>query len=201
MDLSLLEPLHMTLGPDAAVHRITSRAPLRPGNRVSLTAPRNVYATIDGAWIALSASTQGMADRLFRSLSRPELIHDPRFRTNADRFKHAEELDAIIQDFVGQHTLDDNLTFFRTANATVEPVYDTADLSDTELGSMPTHAVCLRLSDTPGVPPRPAPDPGQHEVEILTHVPDETAGEPDPTLQTLACNSATGDPCKGEQHE
>lgn len=191
----------MTLGPDAAVHRITGRSPLRPGNRVSLTALRNVYATIDGAWIALSASTQGMADRLFRSINRPELIHGPRFRTNADRLTHVEDLDAIIQDFVGQHTLEDNLTFFRTAAATVEPVYDAADFGDAKLGSMPMHAVCPRLSDTPGVPPRPAPDAGQHEDEILTHVPDETSGEPDRTLQTLACNSATADPCKGDQHE
>jgi len=112
VDLSLLEPLHMTLGPDAAVYRLTGRSPLRSGNRVSLTAPRNVYATVDDAWLALCASTQGMTARLFRSLDRPEPIEDPRFRTNADRLRHVEELDAIVQDFVGQRTLASNIAFF-----------------------------------------------------------------------------------------
>ena len=63
-----------------------------------------VYATVDGGWLALSASTQGMTARLFRSLDRPELIEDPRFQTNADRLNHVEELDAIVQDFMGSST-------------------------------------------------------------------------------------------------
>ena len=60
IDLSLLEPLHSTLGPEAAAWRITGRIPPRSGNRASITAPRNVYATADGGWVALSASTQAM---------------------------------------------------------------------------------------------------------------------------------------------
>jgi len=182
VDLSLLEPLHMTLGPDAAVHRLTGRSPLRSGNRVSLTAPRNVYATVDGAWLALSASTQGMTARLFRTLNRPDLIDDPRFRTNADRLRHVEELDAIVQDFVGQRTLDSNLAFFAAAQVTVGPVYDAAgfgddphvqargvlvEMEDVELGSLPMHAVCPRLSHTPGALRRPAPELGQHDEEVL----------------------------------
>lgn len=70
-----------------------------------------VYATVDGGWLVLSASAQRMTARLFRSLDRPELIEDLRFRTNADRLNHVEEPNAIVQDLVGQHTLDANLTF------------------------------------------------------------------------------------------
>ncbi|MGI4942994.1 MAG: CaiB/BaiF CoA transferase family protein, partial [Janthinobacterium lividum] len=50
VDLSLLEPLHSTLGADAAAWRITGRIPPRSGNRASITAPRNVYATSDGGY-------------------------------------------------------------------------------------------------------------------------------------------------------
>ena len=46
--------------------------------------------------MALSASTQKMAERVFTSIGRPDLIDNPRYRTNADRVKNAEELDAII---------------------------------------------------------------------------------------------------------
>ena len=172
IDLSLLEPLHATLGPDAAAWRITGRIPPRSGNRASITAPRNIYATSDGGWVALSASTQAMTERLFRAIGRPELIDDPRFRTNSDRLAHVGEIDAIIGDFVGLRTLEENLRFFGAAETTVGPVYDAAgfeqdphvqgrgvlvEMEDEELGSIPMHAGALR---------RPAPKLGEHEAEI-----------------------------------
>ena len=181
IDLSLLEPLHATLGPEAAAWRITGQIPPRSGNRASITAPRNVYSTLDGGWVALSASTQAMTERLFRAIGRPELIHDPRFLTNAARLQHVEEVDAIIGAFVGQRTLAENLAFFAAADTTVGPVYDAAgfemdphvqgrgvlvEMEDTDLGSIPMHAVVPRLSRTPGALRRPAPELGQHESEL-----------------------------------
>jgi crotonobetainyl-CoA:carnitine CoA-transferase CaiB-like acyl-CoA transferase len=182
IDLSLLEPLHATLGPEAAAWRITGRIPPRSGNRASITAPRNIYATSDGGWVALSASTQAMTERLFRAIGRPELIDDPRFRTNADRLAHVADVDAIIGDFVGRRTLAENLRFFEAAETTVGPVYDASgferdphvqgrgvlvEMPDEDLGSIPMHAVVPRLSGTPGALRRPAPKLGEHEAEIL----------------------------------
>ncbi|MGD5596718.1 CoA transferase, partial [Xanthomonas citri pv. citri] len=54
----------------------------RSGSRSSGSVPRNVYRTLDGGWVCLSASTQGMAMRVLRSIGRPELCDDPRFKTN-----------------------------------------------------------------------------------------------------------------------
>ncbi len=182
VDLSLLEPLHATLGADAAAWRITGRIPPRSGNRASITAPRNVYATSDGGYVALSASTQAMTERLFRAIGRPDLIDDPRFRTNSDRLAHVNEVDQIVGDFVAARTLAENLDFFAAAETTVGPVYDAAgfeadrhvqgrgvlvEMEDAELGSIPMHAVVPRLSGTPGALRRPAPALGQHEAEIL----------------------------------
>ncbi len=182
VDLSLLEPLHATLGADAAAWRITGRIPPRSGNRASITAPRNVYATSDGGYVALSASTQAMTERLFRAIGRPDLIDDPRFRTNSDRLAHVNEVDQVVGDFVAARTLAENLDFFAAAETTVGPVYDAAgfeadphvqgrgvlvEMEDAELGSIPMHAVVPRLSGTPGALRRPAPALGQHEAEIL----------------------------------
>jgi crotonobetainyl-CoA:carnitine CoA-transferase CaiB-like acyl-CoA transferase len=181
IDLSLLEPLHATLGPEAAAWRITGRIPPRSGNRASITAPRNVYETSDGGWVALSASTQAMTERLFRAIGRADMIDDPRFRTNADRLAHVDEVDAVIGAFVGARSLAENLRFFEAAETTVGPVYDAAgfesdphvrgrgvlvEMEDKELGSVPMHAVVPRLSRTPGALRRPAPDLGEHEAEI-----------------------------------
>lgn len=182
VDLSLLEPLHSTLGPDAAVHRHTGRVPSRAGNRVSITAPRNVYSAADGGWLALSASTQGMAERLFRAIGRPDLIDDPRFRTNSDRLDNVDALDAIVAAFIGDHTTAEALAFFEAAEVTVGPVHDAAgfaadphvrgrgvlvDAPDPELGAVTMHAVVPRLSATPGRLRRPAPALGADEADIL----------------------------------
>ena len=185
IDLSLLEPLHSTLGAEAAAWRITGQIPPRSGNRASITAPRNVYRTADGGFVALSASTQAMTERLFRALGRPELIDDPRFRTNADRLRHVEDVDAVVGGFVAARTLAENLAFFEAAAVTVGPVYDAAgfeadphvrargvlvEMEDAELGSVPMHAVVPRLSATPGALRRAAPRLGEHEAEIMAEL-------------------------------
>ncbi|HEX8785170.1 MAG TPA: CoA transferase, partial [Telluria sp.] len=107
---------------------------------------------------------------------------DPRFRTNADRLAHVDEVDAIVGAFIGARSLAENLAFFGAAEVTVGPVYDASgfetdphvqgrgvlvEMEDAELGSIPMHAVIPRLSGTPGVLRRPAPALGQDEEAIL----------------------------------
>lgn len=182
IDLSLLEPLHSIMGPDAVLYRLTGEVPPRSGNRASITAPRNIYKTSDEGWVALSASTQDMAERLFRAIGRADMITDPRFRTNSDRLDHVDLVDEIIQGFIGQRNLAENIAFFETEQVTVGPVYDTpgfmgdphvagrgvlVEMEDDEMGSVPMHDVVPRLSGTPGAIRRPAPGLGEHDDEIF----------------------------------
>ena len=182
IDISLLEPLHSILGADAAQYRLTKEVPPRSGNRASITAPRNIYSTSDKGWVALSASTQKMAERLFRAIGRGDMIEDPRFRTNSARLDNVDAVDQVIQDFIGQRTLAENLAFFEKEEVTVGPVYDPAgfeqdphvkgrgvlvEVPDKDMGSVPMHDVVPRLSRTPGAIRTGAPDLGQHEDEIL----------------------------------
>ena len=92
IDLPLLDPLFSILGPQSANYRLTGKVKPRTGSRSTNSAPRNAYLCKDGRYVSLSASIQKMAERLFRSIGRPDLIDDPKFRTNADRVRNAEEL-------------------------------------------------------------------------------------------------------------
>ena len=184
VDVSLLEPLHAALGPDAAIHRLTGRSPSRIGNRVSITAPRNVYQTKDGHWLALSASTQAMAERLFAAIGRPDMIDDPRFRTNADRLDNVDEVDAVIGGFIGGSTLAETMDYLEKAQVTVAPVYGAADFGedphvidrgvlvevDEDCGPIPMHAPFPRLSETPGSIRTRAPALGQDEPDIFAEI-------------------------------
>ncbi|MBW8269042.1 CaiB/BaiF CoA transferase family protein [Caldovatus aquaticus] len=182
IDMPLLDPMFNALGPTAANFRLTGTKKQRSGSGSSTTAPRNVYRTRDGAYVCLSASTQGMAMRLLRAIGRPELCDDPRFATNAARVRHREELDRLIGAFVAQRTLEENVAFFEEAEVTIGPVYDIerfmrdphvrarallADYPDEEMGLFPQHAVTARLSATPGAIRAPAPRLGQHTREVL----------------------------------
>ena len=132
--------------------------------------------------MCLSASTQKMAERVFRSIGRPDLVDDARYRTNADRVRHAEELDAIIGPFIAQRTQAENVRFFEEAEVTIGPIYDVsqivedphvlerellADYPDEDMGGFPMHHVVPRLSGTPGSIRTPAPRLGEHNRALL----------------------------------
>ncbi len=185
IDLPLFDPLFAVLGPQAANFRLTGKVKERVGSGSTNSGPRNAYRTSDGLWVCLSASTQKMAERLFRSIGRGELIDDPRYRTNALRVKHRQELDAIIGGFIGQRTQADNVRFFEQREVTIGPIYDIsqiiqdphvlereliAEYPDPDMGSLPMHHVVPRLSATPGSVRTPAPMIGQHNRALLAAI-------------------------------
>ncbi|MGY8993461.1 MAG: CaiB/BaiF CoA transferase family protein [Rhodospirillales bacterium] len=182
IDLSLLEPMHSILGPEALNNRLTGEVMERTGSRSNISAPRNVYRCGDGKYVAMSASMQSMSERLMRTIGRPELIDDPRFRTNTDRVANNDELDSIIAAFMAERDQAEILRICDEAGVTVGPVRDAGDLSDddymrerevlievpdADLGSIPMHNISPRLSETPGALRRPAPELGQHTDEVL----------------------------------
>jgi formyl-CoA transferase len=56
----------------------------RVGSRSTTASPRNVYECSDGKFVALLASMQSMAERLFRAMGREDLIDNPRYKTNSE---------------------------------------------------------------------------------------------------------------------
>jgi crotonobetainyl-CoA:carnitine CoA-transferase CaiB-like acyl-CoA transferase len=182
LDLPLFDPLFSVLGPQAANYKLTGEVKRRTGSRSTNAAPRNVYETSDGHWVCLSASTQGMAERVMKKIGRPELAKDPRFATNIERVRNGVELDAIIGGFIKARDLAANLKFFDEAGVTIGPVYDISqivqddyvlerealiEIPDAEMGELPTHPVVPRMSGTPGALKIPAPKVGEHSEALL----------------------------------
>ncbi|MEO7742094.1 MAG: CoA transferase [Usitatibacter sp.] len=185
IDLPLLDPLFHVLGPQAASYRLTGQVRARTGSRSTNSGPRNAYRCSDGAYVCLSASTQKMAERVFASIGRADLIDDPRYKTNAARVKNAAKLDVIIGAFIGGKTQAENVAFFEEAEVTVGPIYDIsqiledphfidrevlADYPDADMGAFPMHHVVPRLSGTPGQIGTPAPKLGEHNRALLAEV-------------------------------
>src|SRR6476660_10116365 len=182
IDLPLLDPLFSFIATEAAIYRLSGTVRERTGSRSETTSPRNVFRTKDGRYIGISASIQAMAERLFRAIGRADMISDPRFRTNTDRVRHAEECEAPIVAFIAARTLEENMAQFAAAEVTAAPVYDidqfladphvlereiVVDMPDADTGRLLMHNIIPRLSETPGRLRRPAPSLGEHTAEIL----------------------------------
>ena len=213
IDLSLLDPLFAVMSPQAANYRLTGKVKQRTGSRSTNTAPRNVFRCKDGTFVGLSASTQKMYERTLRAVGRPELVDDPRFRTNADRLKNADALEAIIGAFVAQRTQAENVAFFEQAEVTIGPIYDitqiledphvverelVADYPDPEMGALPMHHVVPRLSGTPGSIRTPAPHLGEHNRALLREVGVDDAAYAKLVAAGVACE---GEPPAKEEEE
>ena len=185
IDLPLLEPMISVLGPDAAIYTVSGEKPRRTGSRSLTTSPRNVYETSDGRFIAMSASIQAMAERVFHAIGRPDMIDDPRFRTNTDRVRNIDACDTIVGEFIAGRTLAENMAIFEAAEVTANPVYEIDQLladphvqargvlveaPDDEAGSVLMHNIIPRLSETPGRMRNAAPALGLDSRSVLQSI-------------------------------
>ena len=74
VDMAIIEPILMMLGaPDHGVGPARHVQP-RTGNRSVNNAPRNTYRTADGDWVAVSTSSQSIAERVLRLVGREDLV-------------------------------------------------------------------------------------------------------------------------------
>ncbi len=185
IDIPLLDPLFSILGAQAANYRLTGKIKPRTGSCSTNSAPRNIYRTADDKWICLSASTQAMAEKLFRAIGRADMITDERFATNDLRLQNVTELNSILASYIGALSQADCLAYFQCAGVTAAPIYDMADiekdphfrqrnvvveLPDAEMGTVPVHGISPRLSRTPGVFRSPAPRLGEDTGDILSEL-------------------------------
>jgi crotonobetainyl-CoA:carnitine CoA-transferase CaiB-like acyl-CoA transferase len=165
VDTSLIEPLMTLVGPQASAFDLLGELQPRTGNRSSSNAPRNVYRTADGFWVAVSASATSIAGRVLRLVGRPDLAEQPWFATGAGRVAHVDEIDDAVAGWIAQRDRADVLAAFEAADAAIAPVYDARDIladphfaarktivsvADPELGAIKMTNVVSRLSETPG---------------------------------------------------
>jgi crotonobetainyl-CoA:carnitine CoA-transferase CaiB-like acyl-CoA transferase len=165
VDMAIIEPILMLLGGQITAFDQLGTVQPRSGNRSVNNAPRNVYRTGDGEWVAVSTSSQSIAERVMTLVGRPELIEEPWFASGHSRAQHADELDVAVSEWVAARPTAEVLAEFESAQAAVAPVYDVRGImadpqyaalgtvqsvDDDELGTVKMQNVLFRLSDTPG---------------------------------------------------
>jgi crotonobetainyl-CoA:carnitine CoA-transferase CaiB-like acyl-CoA transferase len=122
LDVAMYEPLLGLLSQRLAATARDGVEPRRSGNRFPTMAPRNVYPTRDGGWVAITAGTDDLVRRLFAAIGQPALTEDPRFRDNASRVAHADELDEIIGRWIAARTCDEVVDALNAAGVSAAAV-------------------------------------------------------------------------------
>ena len=165
VDTSLVEPLLTLLGPQLTAYDLLGELQPRTGNRSSHNAPRNLYRTADGSWVAVSSSATSIAARVLRLVGRGDLAEHAWFATGSGRAEHVDEIDDAVAAWIVERDRETVLAAFEDAGAAIAPVYDASDVladpqlaaldsistvEDRQLGPLKMPNVISRLSETPG---------------------------------------------------
>lgn len=165
IDIDILEPIMTAVGPHLLYVDQLGIDQERSGNRSVNNAPRNTYRTADDRWVAISTSANRIAERVLRLVGRPDVVDEPWFASGRQRVEHADELDAIVGDWIAARTRDEVVRAFEDAGAAVAPIYTPSELiddpqvtavdmvttvDDPDLGAIRMQNVLFRMSGTPG---------------------------------------------------
>ncbi len=162
IDISLLEPLMSVLEPMFVNYDQLGLTQLRQGSRLEYAAPRNIYKTKDGKFLAMSSTGQNAFERTMAAIGLAHMVEDERFKTNPMRVKNVGELDPLISDWVAKRTLKEALDILIPAGSAAGPVYAAGDVftdehviarecittvDDPDLGKLKMANIPVRMSE------------------------------------------------------
>jgi crotonobetainyl-CoA:carnitine CoA-transferase CaiB-like acyl-CoA transferase len=181
VDLSLYETAVNWLPYQIAGYLASGDVPGRMGSAIGIIAPYQAFRAVDG-WLMVAAGNDRLYAALCRELGLPELVDDPRFRANADRVEHREELASLLAARFGEELLATWLARLDAAGVPAAPIQDVGEVAGSEqttalglLQELPHPAIPeLRLVGLPVSVDdarlafhRPPPRLGEHSREVL----------------------------------
>jgi crotonobetainyl-CoA:carnitine CoA-transferase CaiB-like acyl-CoA transferase len=154
----------------------TGRLPEPHGSAHRVTAPYQALRTADGH-ITVGGNNQKLWQRLCEAIGRPELVDDPRFATNDDRMANRPALARELESALAARSTDEWVEALIEAGVPCGPIHDYRQVFEdphTQARDMEVHldgvrmlGIPVKMSDTPGVIRRTAPQVGQHTAEVL----------------------------------
>ncbi len=181
VDVSLYESVFRLLEAVIPAYGKNGKVRERMGNRTGQSSPIGSYRTSDGRYMVLSVSTDRVWQRMIQAMGHPEWGADPLLATNPQRTLHADEVDALVSGWFGEHTADEAQRILDDAGVPVSPIYSVADIfedaqyrargdiiqpEDPTIGAVPMPAVLPRFSRTPGEVRFVGPALGEHNAEV-----------------------------------
>lgn len=155
----------------------------REGNRLANSAPLDNYPTADAKFVCLVAGSDTNFARLCAAMDRPDLVHDPRFATLAERASRSDEINGVVAAWttrlpateVEKRAIEHDVpvaTAYTAADIAGDPHmaarHDVIAVHDPVLGPIKQQAPFPRFVGEASPIPAGAPELGQHTREVLT---------------------------------
>ena len=190
IDLSLLESTLQLMGPLPSAYAHLGYVQPRLGSGIPYTVPRGTYQCADGVWVAVSSSSDAVAQRVLELIG---VADDSRFATFQARFENRDVLEALVIDWIAARTSDEVLERFEEVDAAIAPVYSMADVftdvqlhhreAIIEVDGVQMQSIAPKMSITPGAVRFAGRPLGVDTDEILSelgvYVPPEATGTPE----------------------
>jgi crotonobetainyl-CoA:carnitine CoA-transferase CaiB-like acyl-CoA transferase len=157
------------------------KAPIRIGNAHPSIVPYQTFPTADG-WMNVGVGNEGQWKRFCEAVGRPGWIDEPRYRTNADRLAHREELVSLIDAILGDRSTAAWIEAFSAVDVPcgrIRPVPEALDSPEARARGMivevegadgeplPLLGPAVRMSASPARVRRRPPGLGEHTDEVL----------------------------------
>ncbi|MCZ6557338.1 MAG: CoA transferase [SAR324 cluster bacterium] len=184
VDASLLQTALGLMSYQVANFLLDGVVPSRLGSAHPMVVPYQAIPTADGH-LFFAAANQNLYERLCKGLEREDLAGDERFKSNASRVEHREELLAILYEEFAKYSTDDLIARFKASglpctrvnnvrdlmeDGQVEQLGALVELEDPEYGKMRFTGLPFKLDGKPGQAVRRAPRLGEHTREILQEI-------------------------------
>jgi formyl-CoA transferase len=122
IDVSMLEATMATMGWAVSNYLVAGREPQPMGNDNVTASPSGTFRTGDGL-INIAANKQEQFEELCRVVGRPEWITHPHFADRHARLQHRDELKALLEEALLEHSTDDWWRKLNAAGIPSGPVY------------------------------------------------------------------------------
>lgn len=184
VDMALLDVQVACLANQAMNYFASGTVPRRTGNTHPNVTPYQEFRTADG-YLVLAVANDGQFARMARAVGQPDWAEDARFRANADRMAHREELAARLGAVLATRTTAAWIALFESHAVPCAPINDLGKVfGDPQVRSRGMQiqmrhgagadisllANPMRLSETPVEYRRPPPLLGEHTREVLREV-------------------------------
>lgn len=155
--------------------------PKRHGNQNPVLSPAGAYETSDGHYITIAILGESSWERFCVGLGIPQLVSEERFKSNAERLKNRDALNAILVPIFRGESRDEWFRKLREADILCSPVNTFADVLSDEKLMESVHLWQLnregQMLSAVGNPieidgaylsvDRPPPLKGEHTMEVL----------------------------------
>lgn len=185
IDVSLVDSVVASLENIPQQYFVSGKSPHRIGNRYEFIYPYDSFRAADG-WVIIGIANDKIWNRFVNVVNLSNMDELRQFATNPQRVKNHHRLKLLIEAWTITRHVEDLVNLLNTAGVPAAPIYSIKDVVEDphividrqmlmeethpQLGKVTLLGNPIKMSATQPKPRGPAPQLGQHTLEILTRI-------------------------------